>query len=63
MRVQVAHPADHAVIATLPFREPLDAEHPDEIPAGHVLGEPGILFAKIPDEVVAEERARLGATA
>jgi tRNA A-37 threonylcarbamoyl transferase component Bud32 len=24
MRVQVAHPADHAVIATLPFREPLD---------------------------------------
>lgn len=30
------------------------------LPAGHVLGEPGILFAKIDDEVIAAEKARLG---
>jgi methionyl-tRNA synthetase len=38
---------------------PLDASVPDELPVGHVLGEPGILFAKIPDDVVEQERAAL----
>jgi methionyl-tRNA synthetase len=33
------------------------------LPVGHALGEPGILFAKIPDEVVERERAALGAKA
>ena len=35
----------------------------EELPAGHVLGEAGILFAKIPDEIIAEEKARLGTKA
>jgi len=34
----------------------------DELSPGHALGEPGILFTKIPDDVVEEERDRLGAT-
>ena len=34
----------------------------EALPPGHVLGEPGLLFTKIPDDVVEEERARLGAT-
>ncbi len=33
----------------------------ETLPAGHVLGEPGILFQKIADEVVEAERATLGA--
>jgi len=33
------------------------------LPAGHALGEAGILFAKIPDEVIERERAALGARA
>jgi len=32
-----------------------------ELPVGHALGEAGILFAKIEDETVADERGRLGA--
>ncbi|MFT7465519.1 MAG: methionyl-tRNA synthetase [Pseudohongiellaceae bacterium] len=32
----------------------------ETLPAGHTLGEPGILFAKIPDEVIEAERERLG---
>jgi methionyl-tRNA synthetase len=36
---------------------------PDDLPPGHSLGVPGILFAKIPDEVVEEERAALAARA
>jgi methionyl-tRNA synthetase len=41
-----------------------DAGRPDHaLPPGHVLGAPGILFAKIPDEVVEEERAALAARA
>ncbi|MGQ0553077.1 MAG: methionine--tRNA ligase [Planctomycetota bacterium] len=35
------------------------ATHEHEIPAGHALGEPGILFTKIPDEIVERERAAL----
>jgi len=35
----------------------------EPLPPGHALGEPGILFAKIPDEVVERERAALGARA
>jgi methionyl-tRNA synthetase len=35
----------------------------EPLPAGHALGEAGILFAKIPDEVVERERAALGARA
>jgi methionyl-tRNA synthetase len=31
------------------------------LPVGHALGDPGILFSKIPDEVVERERAALGA--
>ena len=34
----------------------------DELSPGHTLGEPGILFTKIPDDIVEEERERLGAT-
>jgi methionyl-tRNA synthetase len=41
--------------------EPLDASAPHDIPVGHALGEPGILFAKIPDEIVEQERAALAA--
>ncbi len=33
----------------------------EELPPGHALGEPGILFTKIDDAVVEEERERLGA--
>jgi methionyl-tRNA synthetase len=33
----------------------------ETLPAGHALGEPGILFAKIPDELVEAEREALGA--
>jgi methionyl-tRNA synthetase len=33
----------------------------ESLPAGHTLGEPGILFAKIPDELIEAERQRLGA--
>ena len=33
----------------------------ETLPTGHALGEPGILFAKIPDEVIEAERERLGA--
>jgi methionyl-tRNA synthetase len=39
------------------------APAPDELPPGHVLGEPVILFAKIPDDLVEEERAALAAQA
>ncbi|MHC5211982.1 MAG: methionine--tRNA ligase [Planctomycetota bacterium] len=44
---------------------PTDIEgRPDHaLPPGHALGEPSILFAKIPDEVVEEERAALAARA
>jgi methionyl-tRNA synthetase len=41
---------------------PGDDGRPDHsLPPGHVLAEPGILFAKIADEVVEEERAALAA--
>ncbi len=51
---------------SIPVPRPLDTRSENlwrfhELPAGHVLGEPGILFAKIPDEVIEEERARLEA--
>jgi methionyl-tRNA synthetase len=35
----------------------------ETLPAGHTLGEAGILFAKIDDDVIAAEKERLGASA
>jgi len=46
--------------AVLPAGQP-DLWRFEELPAGHVLGEPGILFAKIDPAVVEAERARLEA--
>jgi methionyl-tRNA synthetase len=38
---------------------PVTSWEADTLPAGHRLGAPGILFSKIPDEVVEAERAAL----
>ena len=52
-------PGKSAELRTMLNLPPLRSWEADALVAGHTLGTPGILFAKIPDEVVEEQRAAL----
>ena len=59
-----AHGSSTTGPAGSPSRVVADPHDPgNELRPGHRLGEPGILFAKIPDEVIEAERAALAARA
>lgn len=56
-------PAKSAELRAMLNLAPVARWAADALPVGHKLGTPGILFAKIPDEVIEEQRAALATRA